>query len=202
MIQSGISSGNVSLSTAIVTDVSTPATRGKGMALIGVAFSLGFLFGPMIGAAFSMWGKQQQSADWYMYPAVFALSLSVLDVLYFIVFFKESLPISKRNQSTSATFQQALEYINPVKLFKFASLSNLPTKKHEDLQQIGSAYFIYLFLYSGMEFTLTFLTHIRFSFTPMQQGRMFLFVGIVMAVLQGGVVRRIPQGSERKAAMG
>ena len=42
--------GNVSLSTAIVTDVSTPATRGKGMAMIGVAFSLGFLFGPMIGA--------------------------------------------------------------------------------------------------------------------------------------------------------
>ena len=34
------------------------------------------------------------------------------------------------------------------------------------------------------------------------QGRMFLFVGIVMAVLQGGIVRRIPQGKERKAAMG
>ena len=34
------------------------------------------------------------------------------------------------------------------------------------------------------------------------QGRMFLFVGIVMAVLQGGVVRRLPQGTERKAAMG
>ena len=31
---------------------------------------------------------------------------------------------------------------------------------------------------------------------------MFLFVGIVMAVLQGGVVRRIPQGKEKKAAMG
>ena len=53
----GVSKGNVSLSTAIVTDVSTPATRGKGMAMIGVAFSLGFLFGPMIGAAFSVWGK-------------------------------------------------------------------------------------------------------------------------------------------------
>ena len=45
----GVSKGNVSLSTAIVTDVTTPATRGKGMAMIGVAFSLGFLFGPMIG---------------------------------------------------------------------------------------------------------------------------------------------------------
>lgn len=198
----GISKGNVSLSTAIVTDVSTPATRGKGMALIGVAFSLGFLFGPMIGAAFSMWGKQQQSSDWYIYPAVFALSLSIVDIFYFIFFFKESLPLARRNQSTSATFQQALEYINPVKLFKFSSLSNLSPSKHGELQQIGSAYFIYLFLYSGMEFTLTFLTHIRFNFTPMQQGRMFLFVGIVMAVLQGGVVRRIPQGKERKAAMG
>ena len=34
---------------SIMTDVSTPATRAKGMALVGVAFSLGFLFGPMIG---------------------------------------------------------------------------------------------------------------------------------------------------------
>ena len=164
----------MSLSTAIVTDVSTPATRGKGMALIGVAFSLGFLFGPMIGAGFSMWGKQSQSADWYFYPALFALTLSIVDVFYFVIFFKESLPASRRNQSTSATFQQALEYVNPVKLFKFSSLANLEKSKHEELQNIGTAYFIYLFLYSGMEFTLTFLTHIRFDFTPMQQVILFL----------------------------
>lgn len=197
----GISKGNVSLSTAIVTDVSTPSSRGKGMAMIGVAFSLGFLFGPMIGAAFSMWGKQQESATWYIYPAVFALILSVIDIFYLAVFLKESLPESKRNQSTSETLEQALGYINPLQLFRFASLSNLEEKKHGELQQIGLAYFIYLFLYSGMEFTLTFLTHIRFNFTPMEQGRMFLFVGVVMAVLQGGVVRRIPLGKEKAAAM-
>ena len=57
-IKSHIAAGNVSLSTAIVTDVSTPSTRGRGMAMIGVAFSLGFLIGPMIGAAFSLWGKE------------------------------------------------------------------------------------------------------------------------------------------------
>ena len=56
-----------------------------------------------------------------------------------------------------------------INLSRFASLSNLEEKKHKELQQIGLAYFIYLFLYSGMEFTLTFLTHIRFNFTPMQQ---------------------------------
>ena len=39
----GLSKGNVSLSTAIVTDISTEEKRGKGFALIGIAFSLGFI---------------------------------------------------------------------------------------------------------------------------------------------------------------
>lgn len=39
----GLSKGNISLSTAIVTDVSTEEKRGKGFALIGIAFSVGFI---------------------------------------------------------------------------------------------------------------------------------------------------------------
>ena len=89
----------------------------------------------------------------------------------------------------------------------------LPKRIIQDLSQVGLAYFIYLFFYSGMEFTLTFLTHIRwhlylfqpfpkkilrFGFTSMQQGKMFFFIGLLMAVLQGGVVRRLPLGSEQK----
>ena len=65
-----------------------------------------------------MWGKAQQSTDWYIYPAVFALCLSILDVIYFVLVFKESLPVARRNQSTSATFHQALDYINPLQLFR------------------------------------------------------------------------------------
>ena len=40
----------------------------------------------------------------------------------------------------------------------------LPKRIIQDLSQVGLAYFIYLFFYSGMEFTLTFLTHIRWHF--------------------------------------
>lgn len=39
----GLSKGNISLSTAIVTDVSDESNRGKGMALIGISFSIGFI---------------------------------------------------------------------------------------------------------------------------------------------------------------
>ena len=42
------------------------------------------------------------------------------------------------------------------------------------------------------------VTSPRFNFTSMQQGKMFFFIGSLMALLQGGVVRRLPLGSERK----
>ena len=164
-----------------------------------------------------MWGKAQQSADWYIYPAVFALSLSILDVIYFVLVFKESLPAARRNQSTSATFQQALEYINPVKLFRFASLTNLPRPSTPSSSRSGPRTSSTCSSTRGWSspspssLTSDSTSHQcnRFSFSKLDyeqkflfQGRMFLFVGIVMAVLQGGVVRRLPQGSERKAAMG
>jgi hypothetical protein len=61
-----------------------------------------------------------------------------------------------------------------------------------DLKTLGYTYFIYLFIYSGLEFSLTFLTHHTFGFTSMQQGWMFLGIGLIMVILQAGWVRRIP----------
>lgn len=68
------------------------------------------------------------------------------------------------------------------------------------MRALGSVYFIYLFLYSGLEFTLTFLTHNKFGYTSMQQGLMFFGIGITMALLQGGWVRRIPPARTAKTA--
>lgn len=87
----GISKGNVSLSMAIIADVSSMQTRGKGMALVGIAFSLGFIVGPLIGAIFAVWAKNRTD-QWFVVPALFALILSVADLLFFITFFKETLP--------------------------------------------------------------------------------------------------------------
>lgn len=76
-------------------------------------------------------------------------------------------------------------------------LYSLDIKK---LRTLGSVYFMYLFLYSGLEFTLTFLTHNKFGYTSMQQGWMFFGIGITMAILQGGWVRRIPPARTAKTA--
>lgn len=87
----GISKGNISLSMAIITDVSDVKSRGKAMALVGIAFSLGFLFGPFLGAMFSMLADKT-SSTWFWYPAMFAFVLSLADLLFILVFFEESLP--------------------------------------------------------------------------------------------------------------
>lgn len=68
------------------------------------------------------------------------------------------------------------------------------------LIRLGHVYFLYLFMYSGLEFTLTFVTHHKHHYSSMDQGRMFTFLGLVMAVMQGGYVRRIKDGSEKSMA--
>ncbi|KAF9944172.1 hypothetical protein BGZ70_004951 [Mortierella alpina] len=51
-------------------------------------------------------------------------------------------------------------------------------------------HFAHLFLFSGMEFTLTFLTFHLFDFSHMQQGALLGYIGIMSSLLQGGYVRR------------
>jgi len=197
----GLSKGNVSLSTSAVADVSDAKTRQSGMAVIGIAFSLGFLIGPMVGAAFSVWAKGHAGLDWYVYPAGIALTLSLIDLAFIYLYFEETLPQEKRLPELGKALKQSFSYINPVSLFNFSTLDQMAEEEKASLKTLGASYFIYLFLYSGLEFTLTFLTHLRFNFTSMDQGKMFLYIGVLMALIQGGYVRRIPVGKEKGMAM-
>ncbi|XP_045482243.1 major facilitator superfamily domain-containing protein 10 [Harmonia axyridis] len=195
----GISKGNVSLSMAIITDVSSVENRGKGMALVGIAFSLGFIVGPLIGAVFAVWAKTK-TGQWYIIPAIFALFLSLADLLFITVLFQESLPKEKRAKSFKSSFKTAEGMINVKQLFSFSAVNHDEKSNSKELKKLGLIYFVYLFIYSGLEFTLTFLTHHVFNYTSMEQGWMFFSIGLTMAVIQGGYVRRIPKDKIKKTA--
>lgn len=49
----GLTEGNVQMSVAMITDITTKQTRSKGLALVGIAFALGFTIGPPLGAFFA-----------------------------------------------------------------------------------------------------------------------------------------------------
>ncbi|XP_025075731.1 major facilitator superfamily domain-containing protein 10 [Pogonomyrmex barbatus] len=187
----GISKGNISLSMAIISDVTSPKSRGKAMALVGIAFSIGFVVGPMIGAYFAWISSGNREGTWYVIPALFALSLALSDLFFVAYYLKESLSLKHRAATLAKGLSGAISYINPIDLFQFNGVLNLSQQDQRDLKILGRAYFIYLFIYSGLEFTLTFLTHHTFGFTSMQQGWMFLGIGLIMAILQGGWIRHI-----------
>lgn len=196
----GVSKGNINLSMAIISDVTSSKSRGKAMALVGIAFSIGFVAGPMIGAFFAWLSSNNRQGAWYIMPAVFALLLAGSDLGFVICNLRETLPSNCRMKSLASGLPGILTYINPIDLFQFNGVSGLSVQEKENLKTLGSAYFVYLFVYSGLEFTLTFLTHYLFDFTSMQQGWMFLGIGLVMAVLQGTWVRTVPSDKTKSVA--
>ncbi|XP_053528372.1 major facilitator superfamily domain-containing protein 10 isoform X5 [Artibeus jamaicensis] len=185
----GISKGNVSLSTAIVADLGSPPARSRGMAVLGVAFSLGFTLGPMLGASLPV-----ETAPWL------ALLFTVSDLLFLFCFLPETLPLEKRAPSITLGLQAAADLLSPLALFRFSAVARGQDPPTGDslshLRRLGLVYFLYLFLFSGLEYTLSFLAHQRFQFSSLQQGKMFFFIGLTMATIQGAYARRISPGRE------
>lgn len=73
-ILSGIFGANIGIASAYVTDVTTPENRARGMGMIGAAFGIGFIFGPALGGALSVYG--------YSVPILAASGLGAITVLY------------------------------------------------------------------------------------------------------------------------
>uniref|UniRef100_A0A8C4I6J7 Major facilitator superfamily domain containing 10 n=1 Tax=Dicentrarchus labrax TaxID=13489 RepID=A0A8C4I6J7_DICLA len=167
----GICKGNVSLCTAIVADLPCPKARNRGM--VGTDFLCHNVIGFSDSCFLSLLFFRHYSAM----IALLALGFSI---------------------ASSSGFGDSRDLMNPLSLFHFSAVTRAkdpPSKERmQKLQVLGLVYFCYLFLFSGLEFTLSFLTHQRFHFTSMQQGKMFFFIGVIMALIQGGYARRIKPG--------
>lgn len=83
----------------------------------------------------------------------------------------------------------------------FVAVKKVRQEELHCLKRIGLIYFLYLFIYSGLEFTITFLMYHKLNYTSIDQAKMFGTTGIVMAILQGGVVRRLPPKYVKPAAV-
>ncbi|CAD5221731.1 unnamed protein product [Bursaphelenchus xylophilus] len=190
-ITGGLSKASVSIVITIVTDIYPPESRGKGMAYVGMSFSLAFMAGPMIGAFFS---SRIHGANINFYPALFSIILTIIE-LFLILFY---LPETNKSKSSAENSANWKEYINPRSLITFNILG---PQLSSQLRIYGIVYFLYLFIYSGCEFTISFLTHQRFGYTSADQGKMYFLTGILMMLIQGGFVRRIPKEKQKWGVM-
>ncbi|KAJ1819300.1 hypothetical protein LPJ60_003849 [Coemansia sp. RSA 2675] len=180
----GLSEGNVQISNTVIADVTDASTRSKGMALVGIAFAVGFTLGPSIGAYFSTKLSAEGSGSSVLAPfaaaAVFSLALLTVESLYLYFRLPETLHFKKSTDHGTE---------KEVAMAKQATGNSAGVRRV--LRRLNVVHFAYLFFFSGMEYTLTFLTHDKFNFSNMQQGRLLGFIGITSTLLQGGYVRRV-----------
>ncbi|KAJ3016811.1 UNVERIFIED_CONTAM: hypothetical protein HDU68_012015 [Siphonaria sp. JEL0065] len=175
----------------MISDITTPETRSRGLALVGIAFSLGFTVGPPIGAYFASIDPLEKfpllksyGINSYSSPAIFALALIVIETIYMYFYLPETLGFKKGDAPSPAVTRAPAAK----KAVFSAPLDEKSAEK--TLAVLSLFHFLFLFFFSGMEFTLTFLTHDRFSFSHSQQGKYLAFLGVVSALVQGGYVRR------------
>jgi ferrochelatase len=180
----GIMGGNLSVATAVVADVTDSKNRSKGMAFVGIAFALGFIFGPALGGILSMVdltvyypASVKFGINPFSMPAILAAGLSLINLIYIYYKFEETLPVEKRGLGSVQGRSS-----NVFKMFK-----PLPYK---EVNLTNYAYFLFIMAFSGMEFTLTFLAFERLGYSAMDNAYMFIFIGFIIAFVQGGYVRR------------
>jgi MFS family permease len=190
----GLMGGNISVATAAVADSTTPANRARGMGIIGAAFGLGFILGPTIGGLLHHFVKipASQSAfgvNPFSGVAAAAFCLSTWNFLWVKTRFRETLRPEDRGKAN-----EAKRPINPLRLFRPAEFPGV--------NLANAIWFVYLIAFSGMEFTLAFLATERFQYTPKENGYMFAFSGLIIAFVQGGMIRQLaPLYGEKKLAV-
>lgn len=174
----GMMAGNLSIATAAMADLTTQENRGKGMALIGMAFSIGFIIGPVVGGLSSNIPpivSLTRTAHVLYAPALIALGLSMINFIGAYFYFPETLPAEKRAK----------------RLHISGHLLHLFSVDIPVIRKLCITYLVFLVAFSGMEFTLTFLCIERFGFTIKQNGYLFLYIGLMLIFVQGFLVRRL-----------
>lgn len=177
-IIAGIFGASFTTVMAYIADISTPEKRSQNFGLVGVAFGLGFIIGPVIGGIFSEWGIRV--------PFIVAAVLSLLNWLYGFFILPESL--DKKNR-------RAFEWKRANPIGAVLHIRRYPA--------ILSLIFAILLLYiSGhaAQSTWTFYTMEKFEWDEQTVGYSLGVVGVMLALVQGGLIRVvIPKVGQTKA---
>jgi len=183
-IVSGAFSGNLSVATAAVADVTTREERSKAMGIVGAAFGLGLVTGPMIGAFtahFNLLERHPSLARFginpFTVPALISFGLCLINLVWISVRFKETLSADRRAEAGEVRLR------NPIRAI--LSLDNRAVRRTNIVS------FVYSLAFVAMETSLTFLAAERFGYTARQNGYLLGFLGVCAVVTQGYIVRKL-----------
>jgi MFS family permease len=175
-IFSGIATANLGTASAYIADITKPEERAKGMGMIGMAFGLGFILGPGIGGALA---KYEIGGHHGPLPCFVAAGLSVVNLVWAAMGLAESLPPEKRAE-------KAPRSLAPIDLEAVKRAFSWP-----GFALAVFVNFIVIASFTNLDQTFTFFCSDLFSIDEAGTGLILAYIGVVAAVVQGGLVRRL-----------
>ncbi|HXC88656.1 MAG TPA: MFS transporter [Stellaceae bacterium] len=176
----GACAGNIAAAQAYIADITKPEDRAHGMGMIGAAFGLGFIIGPAVGGLLA--GNNPATAD-LATPAWVAAGLSFAALCGVLAVLRESHPPERRGQATP---QGRIGLI-------------LGALRRPVLSQLIAVFFLVILAFAAMESIFALWALRQLDWGPEKVGFVFAYLGLLSAVMQGGLTRRLTKryGEER-----
>lgn len=171
-VLAGIGGASFTVAMAYIADISTREKKAQNFGIVGAAFGLGFIIGPLLGGVFAKWGVRV--------PFFIAAGISFLNFLYGYLILPESLDKDKRRD---VQWRKA----NPV-----ASLLNL--RKHGRFMLLILAFFLAHIAAHSLQSTWTYFTMLKFSWDEAMVGYSLAVVGILVAIVQAILIKHVVRG--------
>ncbi len=169
----GIGASNIGSAQAVVADVTPPEGRARGMGIIGAAIGLGFVIGPAIGGILSPIGPAV--------PFMVAMVVAIVNALLVMVFLPEThkvLGVSKTN--TSDKLQSGALTAGLGQLLRNPTLTHLIVIN-----------LLFTIAFTAMEAVFALFSQHTFGWTAKENGYIFTYVGLVIVIMQGGLVGQL-----------
>lgn len=163
----GITGASFTTATAYIADISTPEKRTQNFGLAGAAFGVGFIIGPVIGGIFAQWGSRV--------PFLVAAGLTFFNLLYGYFVLPESLAKENRREFD-------LKRANPL-------VSLVMLKRYPVVSGLVSSLFLIFVAGQAVQSNWAYYTMLKFSWNEAWVGYSLGFVGLLVAIVQGGLIR-------------
>lgn len=165
----GFSGGNIATAQAMIADSTTERTRTQGLGLIGAAFGLGFIIGPVIAFV-----SLALSGNDYRVPAFIAAAFSALSILLTAFWLNETHTSSQRSTAGAKS--------------AFTPDALLRALSHPQVGVLMILVFTQQFAFGGFENIIPLFTVSRLGLNASGNALVFVFVGIIIVAIQGGLI--------------
>ncbi|MEO6811799.1 MAG: MFS transporter [Isosphaeraceae bacterium] len=170
----GASGGNILVAQAYIADITKPEHRARSYGLIGAAFGIGFVLGPLLGGLLVSMPVAQ---EWQLrLPFLIAAGFSTLAWVLVLTHLPESLP-------ADSTVRQAARVVTWHGLLGAVSSARIGL-----LVGVGA---LVVLAFAALEGTFSLFLHERLGWSPRGAALGFAFLGLVSAIVQGGLIRRL-----------